>query len=104
MIGRPARRRRNHPLKAQTLQIQFVDKDIDDPDGIILGHIVIETLGKQRLLLAICTLNEAAHRRMESSSTMIADNLETQGRRRTSQSSVHLPAPAGFSSDTTAGT
>jgi len=61
VIGRSARRRRRHTLEAQTPQIQFIDKDIDDPDGVILGHIVIETLGKQSLLPAIYTLNEAVH-------------------------------------------
>lgn len=44
-----------------TLQVQLVDEDIDHPDRIILRHIVVETLGKQRLLPTIRTLNEAAH-------------------------------------------
>ncbi len=61
MIGRPARRRRRHSVEAQTPQIQLVDEDVDHPDRIILGHIVVETFGKQRLLPAIGTLNEAAH-------------------------------------------
>ena len=61
MVSGPSRRCGRHPLKPQPLQIQLVDEDIDHPDRIILGHIVIKTLGKQRLLPAICTLNEAAH-------------------------------------------
>ena len=46
---------------SQATKVQFVDKDIDHPDRIILGHIVVETLGKQRLLPTVRTLNEAAH-------------------------------------------
>ena len=61
MIGRPARRSRRHAVEAKPPQIKFVDEDIDNPDRIILGHKVVETIGKQRLLPAICTLNEAAH-------------------------------------------
>lgn len=61
MVGGSARRRRRHALKTQALQIQLVDEDIDHPDRIILGHIIIETFGKQRRLPAVCTLNEAAH-------------------------------------------
>jgi len=61
MISRSTRRRRRHTVEAEALQIQLIDEDIDHSDRIILGHIVIETFGKQRRLPAICTLNEAAH-------------------------------------------
>ncbi len=61
MVGGPSRRRRRHALEPKTLQVQLVDEDIDHPDRIILGHVVVETFGKQRLLPAIRTLNEAAH-------------------------------------------
>lgn len=61
MISRSSRRRRRHTLEAQAHQVQFVDEYIDHSDWTILGHIVIQTFGKQRWLPAICTLNEAAH-------------------------------------------
>lgn len=61
MIAGATRRLRHDPLEAQVSQIQFVDKDIDHTNRVLLGHIVIETFGKQRRLPAICTLNKAAH-------------------------------------------
>ncbi|GEM_PF-3328955 len=78
MIGRPARRRRRHALEAQTLQIQLVDEDIHHPDWIILGHIVVETFGKQRLLPAIGTLNEAAHTHLLKTSGGYPNSLELE--------------------------
>ncbi|MNE98776.1 hypothetical protein D3C80_1973430 [compost metagenome] len=61
MVGGASRCRRRHTVEAEALKIQLIDEDIDHADRIILGHIVVETFGKQRRLPAICTLNEAAH-------------------------------------------
>src|ERR1700691_5583735 len=41
MVGRPSRRLRLNTAKAQLGQIKLIDKDIDRPDRIVLGQIVI---------------------------------------------------------------
>jgi hypothetical protein len=53
MIGRPSRRLRIDPVKAEFAQIKLIDKDIDRPDGIDLAQIFIQPLGKQRALAAV---------------------------------------------------
>ena len=42
-------------------QIEFIDKDVDHPNGIILANPVFQAFGKQRALPAIQPLNEAPH-------------------------------------------
>jgi hypothetical protein len=41
MVGRPARRLRLDPAKAEPGQIKLIDKDIDRPDRIVLAQIII---------------------------------------------------------------
>ncbi len=60
MIGRASRRRRCHTVEAERTQVQIIDEDIDHTHRVLLGHIVVETFGKQRRLPAVATLNEAA--------------------------------------------
>lgn len=61
MIGGATRRGRRYAFEAKPSQIQIIDENIDHPNRVVVSHIVIETFGKQRLLSAVCTLDEAAH-------------------------------------------
>jgi len=42
-------------------KIEFVDQDVDHPNGIFLANPVFQALGKQRALPPIRPLNEASH-------------------------------------------
>ena len=46
MIRRPAGYLRNDPAEPKLGEIEFVDKDIDDPNGIVLADPVFQTFGK----------------------------------------------------------
>jgi hypothetical protein len=61
MVAGSPRRLGHNALKAQLTQVQFIDKDVDHPDRIVLRHIVFEIFGKQDTLPTIFTLNEALH-------------------------------------------
>ena len=62
MVGRPSCRLRLNAAKAELGQIKLIDKDIDRPDRIVLGQIVIQPLGKQRALTAVIANDKARHR------------------------------------------
>jgi hypothetical protein len=47
MIARPSRRLGYDPLETQLTQVQFIDKNVDHPDRIVLRDIVFEIFGKQ---------------------------------------------------------
>ena len=61
MIGRTARRLRDHALKPQRPQIQLVDERLDDSDLVLLSYKVVEILRKQNALPPILTLDKALH-------------------------------------------
>ena len=61
MVGRTARRLRDHALKPQSPQIQLVDERLDDPDLVLLRYKVVEILRKQNALPPILTLDKALH-------------------------------------------
>src|ERR1700685_4352954 len=61
MIRRSSGRLRLHPVKSQRRQIEFIDKDVDHLNGIVLVNPVSKALGKQRCLTTICTFNKAPH-------------------------------------------
>ena len=61
MIRRPAGCLRIDPFESKRSEIEFVDKNVDDPDWIVLVNPVFQALGKQRALLSIRPLNEALH-------------------------------------------
>ena len=61
MIRRPSGRLRRDPVKSQRCQIEFIDKDVDHLNGIVLVNPVSKALGKQRCLTTIRTLNKALH-------------------------------------------
>jgi len=49
------------PVKSQHRQAEAADKDVDDPNGIILVDPVFQAFRKQRALPTIRALNEAPH-------------------------------------------
>jgi hypothetical protein len=61
MIRRPAGLLRSNPAEPKRGQIEFVDKDIDYANRIVLADPVFHTFRKQRALLAIHPLNKALH-------------------------------------------
>src|SRR5215471_16338470 len=61
MIGRPPRRRRFDPVKAQLSNIQCIDEGIDHANRIALVNPVIEAFRQQRRLRPIRPCNEALH-------------------------------------------
>jgi hypothetical protein len=50
MIGRPPSGLGNDTVEAQCRQIQFVDKRFNNPDRVVLRHVVILAVREQRSL------------------------------------------------------
>ena len=61
MIRRPPRYLGSDPVKSQRRQIEFIDKDVDHLNRIVLIDPVCKTFRKQRRLPAINPFNEALH-------------------------------------------
>lgn len=53
MVGRSPRLRRIYALESEAGKIKLFDKYIDNTNRIILGHMVVQVLRKQRALPAI---------------------------------------------------
>src|SRR5438132_13012433 len=61
MIRRPAGRLRIDPVEPKPAEVEFVDKDVNDPNRIVLMNPVFQAIGKQRALPSIRPLNKALH-------------------------------------------
>ena len=61
MIRRPAGCLGVDPAEPKLGQIEFVDKDVDNANRIVLADPVFQAFRKQRALLTIRPLNEAPH-------------------------------------------
>ena len=61
MIRRPPGCLGSNPVKSQLAQVEFLDKNVNHPNRIVLADPVIQAFRKQRALLAIRPLNEAPH-------------------------------------------
>src|SRR5262249_29423844 len=61
VIRWPAGHLRIDPFKSKRAKIELVDKDVDDPNRIVLMNPVLQALRKQRALLSVRPLNEALH-------------------------------------------
>ena len=61
MIRRPASCLGFNPAEPQLGQIEFVNKDVNNLNRIVLVDPVFQALREQRALLAICAFNEAPH-------------------------------------------
>jgi hypothetical protein len=62
VIGRSSRGCRLNPIEAQFSQIDSSHEGVDHANRIALSDQIIEALGQQRPLPAICLRNEALHR------------------------------------------
>ena len=62
MIRRPAGRLGSDPAKPQLGQVEFLDKDVDHPNRIVLADPVFQAFRKQRALPTIRALDKALHR------------------------------------------
>src|SRR5262249_32339705 len=61
MIRGPASCLGSDPVKSQFRQIEFINKDVDHLNGIVLVDPVFQAFRKQRALPTIPALNEAPH-------------------------------------------
>src|SRR5260221_9279211 len=61
MIGRPPGCLGFTPAEPKLEQVEFFDKDINRPNGIVLADPVFQAFGKQRALCAIRALYETSH-------------------------------------------
>ena len=61
MIGRPARRLGHDAVEPELTQVDRIHEGVDHADGVVLVDPVIQALGKQRRLTAICTFDKAPH-------------------------------------------
>src|SRR5215813_13648811 len=98
MIGRPPRRRRLDPLKAQLGYIQGIDEGIDHANRIALVNPVIEAFRQQRRLRPIRPCNEALHtfpRRITRRILAAPAFLHSQGQQKT-KNSLHEGVTTGL--------
>ena len=61
MIRRPAGCLRIDPAKPKLSQIEFLDKDVNHPNRIVLADPVFQAFRKQRALNAIRALYKSLH-------------------------------------------
>ena len=61
MIRRPARCLGTDPAEPEFARIEFVDENVDHPNGIVLIDPVIEAFRQKRTLPSIHSFNEALH-------------------------------------------
>src|SRR3974390_771170 len=52
---------RLHTLKTKLVQIQFIDKHVNDPYRVILGDVVVQMLGEQCALRTIFAFDKSLH-------------------------------------------
>src|ERR1700721_1251948 len=62
MVRWPTRCEGLNTLEAEPGKIQFLHKDVDRPDWIVLAYIVVKSLGKQRTLTAVVAYRKTCHR------------------------------------------
>ena len=63
LIARPARCLRLDPVKAKITEIKFINKDINNPNRVVLADIILKALGKQRNLATINALDKTLHQK-----------------------------------------
>ena len=61
MVGGSASNLRLHPAKPKRGKIEFVGKDVNHPNWIVLADPIFQAFGKQRALTSIRPLNKAPH-------------------------------------------
>src|SRR5262249_19116204 len=76
MIRRPTGCLRIDPAKAKLAQIEFLNKNVDHANGIVLINPVFQAFWKQRALPAICALNEALHRSLAAQESPLENHMK----------------------------
>ena len=61
MISGPASFFRLHAIKAKLVQIQLIDKHVNDPNRIILSDVIVQMLGEQCALRTIFAFDKSLH-------------------------------------------
>lgn len=61
VIPWPACRRRSMTMEAEGREIEFIDEEINDADQVILADPVLQTLGEERGLIPMHSLDETRH-------------------------------------------
>src|SRR5258705_13864508 len=61
MIRRTASGLELDPAKSKLRQIEFINKNVNDANGIALANPAFQAFGKQRALCAINSINKALH-------------------------------------------
>lgn len=61
MIGWPPRRGGLNPFEAKRSHVHLINEGFNDPDRVILGHIIIQRLRQQQGLPPVFTLNLSSH-------------------------------------------
>ncbi|SDF55920.1 hypothetical protein SAMN05216591_3307 [Pseudomonas extremaustralis] len=61
MVGRSAGFSRDDTVETQLTKVEFIDENIDHPHRVGVRHIVIQTLGKQRALASMLSLDKTLH-------------------------------------------
>ena len=61
VVRRSPRRRGIDAFEAQLGQIELVDEDLDHPDRIVFGDVVVQALGQQSDLRSILAFDESLH-------------------------------------------
>src|SRR5215467_1886799 len=61
---------RDDTVEAQCRQIQFVDERFNNPDRVVLRHVVIQAVREQRSLPPVLALHETFHPAIPHSRTL----------------------------------
>src|ERR1700730_15274716 len=96
MIGRPAGGLGSNPFKAELAQIEFVHKQVNHPNWIILVDPVLQAFRKERALCAIRSLNEALHPIPHRQESLLTESHKAVRFHTARVNSARSKAPAQF--------
>src|SRR5215471_10547941 len=71
MVSRASGGLGDYTIEAQFRQIQFVDERFNNPDRVILRHVVIQAVREQRSLPPVLAFHETFHPAISNSRTII---------------------------------
>lgn len=63
MVGRTTRCSRIDTLEPECSQVEFIDENVDHPNWVFFGDVIIQALRQQRDLRPDLTFNEPRHDR-----------------------------------------
>lgn len=100
VIGRPARRLRDHALEPPRPKVQLTHEHVDHPDRVLLRHIVIQIFRKQDALPAVLALDETLHPSPRSSCSRILRQCRSRRNRPGPHSPCVFPHPPPLAGQT----